>query len=85
MIFVLLEEKDTPEAEKIINDIHKELLAGGNFEDTAIAKSQDTKTAANKGYVGFFGISTYEKVFEDTAFGIAKDRMVVLKLPKKKL
>ncbi len=69
----ILIRKDTPEAEKVINNIHKELLAGGNFEDTAITNSQDTKTAANKGYVGFFGISTYEKVFEDAAFSIAKD------------
>ncbi len=69
----ILIRKDTPDAEKVINDIHKELSEGGNFEDIAISKSQDTKTAANKGYVGFFGISTYEKVFEDAAFSIAKD------------
>ena len=69
----ILIRKDTPEAEKMIQDIHKELSTGGNFEDIAIAKSQDTKTATNKGYVGFFGISTYEKVFEDAAFAIAKD------------
>ena len=69
----ILIRKDTPEAAKVIKDIHKELLAGGNFEEIATSKSQDTKTSANKGYVGFFGISTYEKVFEDAAFGIAKD------------
>ncbi len=69
----ILIRKDTPEAEKIINDIHKELLAGGDFEATAVSKSQDNKTAANNGYVGFFGISTYEKTFEDAAFSITKD------------
>lgn len=69
----ILIRKKAANAADIIEKIHQEVVAGGNFEAIAKERSQDKKTAAQGGYVGFFGISTYEKVFEDAAFSLAED------------
>ena len=69
----ILIRKKAEKAEEEIATIHQEVVAGGDFEAIAKEKSQDKRTASKGGYVGFFGISTYEKAFEDAAFGLAKD------------
>jgi len=56
-----------------IDSIYQLLESGQNFEELAKIYSADKKTAAKGGYVGFFGISKYEKAFEDAAFALTKD------------
>lgn len=56
-----------------IDSIYQLLEGGQKFEDLAKIYSADKKTAAKGGYVGFFGISKYEKAFEDAAFALTKD------------
>lgn len=58
---------------KTIDSIYSLLQGGQGFEDLAKIYSGDKATAAKGGYVGFFGISKYEKAFEDAAFGLTKD------------
>lgn len=43
------------------------------FDAMAKSLSEDKQSAKNDGYLGVFGISQYEKSFEDAAFAIAKD------------
>ncbi len=56
-----------------IDSIYQLLENGQKFEELAKIYSADKKTAAKGGYVGFFGISKYEKAFEDAAFALTKD------------
>jgi peptidyl-prolyl cis-trans isomerase SurA len=56
-----------------IDSIYKALQGGANWEALCNAVSEDKMTAYNGGYIGFFGISRYERSFEDAAFGIEKD------------
>ncbi len=56
-----------------IDSIYQLLENGQKFEELARIYSADKKTAAKGGYVGFFGISKYEKAFEDAAFALTKD------------
>ncbi len=69
----ILLRKKTPNAKEEIGKIRQEIIDGGDFEAIAKQKSQDKNTASKGGYVGVFGISTYEKAFEDAAFGLAND------------
>ena len=56
-----------------IDSIYQLLQGGQKFEDLAKIYSADKKTASKGGYIGFFGISKYEKVFEDAIFQLTKD------------
>lgn len=69
----ILLRKKTPNAQEAIGQIRQEIIDGGDFEAIAKQRSQDKNTAAKGGYVGVFGISTYEKAFEDAAFGLTQD------------
>ncbi len=59
------------DAKAIIDDTYAKLKAGDDFEQLARSVSDDKKSAAKGGYLGFFGIGVYEKDFEDAAFGLA--------------
>lgn len=56
-----------------IDSLYQLLEAGQNFEALAQEFSDDTKTAAKGGYIGFFGINRYERSFEDAAFALEND------------
>ncbi len=58
---------------EIIENIHKQLEEGADFEKLAREFSSDKKTAKKGGYLGFFGIGEYESSFEDAAFALKKD------------
>ncbi|NND06898.1 MAG: hypothetical protein HKN87_11005 [Saprospiraceae bacterium] len=62
-----------PGAKDKIDKLYQELEKGADFEQLAKAHSQDNRTAASGGYLGFFGINKYESVFENTAFRIRED------------
>jgi len=69
----ILLRKKTANAEKTLDSLYQVLQGGGDFEAIAKQVSQDKKTASKGGYVGVFGISTYEKAFEDAAFSLTTD------------
>ncbi|MFN0175173.1 MAG: peptidylprolyl isomerase [Saprospiraceae bacterium] len=52
---------------------YNELVAGGKWDAICQKYSEDKTTAAKSGYIGFFGINRYQKVFEDAAFSLEKD------------
>ncbi len=56
-----------------IDSLYQVLQGGANFEQLARTASEDKRTANNNGYLGFFGISRYEKAFEDAAFALSDD------------
>lgn len=66
-------KSSTEDVKKQMESIRQLLDAGQAFEKLAATMSQDDKTKNNGGYIGFFGINRYEKVFEDAAFGINED------------
>jgi len=72
---ILVRAKDDADAraKNLIDSLYQQLQAGANFEQLARTASEDTRSANNNGYLGFFGINRYEKRFEDAAFSIAAD------------
>jgi peptidyl-prolyl cis-trans isomerase SurA len=72
-ILIRKKKDDNGQAKKMIDEIYASLKNGADFDALAVSKSQDSRTANNKGYIGFFGINRYEKPFEDAAFSIAED------------
>ena len=72
-ILIRTDTRDSEAAKVIIDSLHQILGSGANFEQLARASSEDGRTATNNGYLGFFGISRYERPFEDAAFALATD------------
>lgn len=64
---------DLIKARRAIDSVYNQLQGGANFEELAKTASQDQATATKGGYIGFFGINRYERVFEDAAFSLATD------------
>ena len=69
---ILIRHK-SPDPKMTIDSIYSLLEGGQKFEDLAKIYSNDKASAEKGGYIGFFGISKYEKAFEDAAFGLASD------------
>lgn len=65
-------DKAVPAAQKRAKveaqEIYDALLKGGDWSNLVMQKSDDTKTKASGGELPMFGISTYERSFEDAAF-----------------
>ncbi|WP_235290918.1 peptidylprolyl isomerase [Portibacter lacus] len=55
------------------DSIYQAIQDGASFEEMVTRYSQDGNTKGKGGDLGVFGISTYEKDFEDAAFGLEKD------------
>ncbi len=72
-ILIRKKKEDAGEAKQKIDELYAALKGGADFDQLAIRSSEDSRTANNKGYIGFFGINRYEKPFEDAAFSIAED------------
>lgn len=74
---ILVRKGDTPEkaeAKKMRADsAYNALVAGGKWETVCQTYSDDKASAAKGGYIGFFGINRYQRVFEDAAFALEKD------------
>ena len=62
-----------PERKMLADSILLMLKAGAGFDELAAKYSEDKNSAKNGGKLAPFGINTYDKVFEDAAFGIAED------------
>lgn len=61
------------QARQKIESIYRTLEEGVPFENLAKNMSEDKETADRGGYIGSFGINTYEKNFEDAAFALEED------------
>ncbi|MBK7406745.1 MAG: peptidylprolyl isomerase [Saprospirales bacterium] len=61
------------DAKGIIDSIYQALQKGANFEELAMARSDDKRTGAKGGNIGVFGINRFEKSFEDAAFSLKKE------------
>jgi peptidyl-prolyl cis-trans isomerase SurA len=72
-IMLRLENQDKDSLQAVIKEIYQELQHGADFGELARARSQDRFTADKGGYIGFFGINRFEKVFEDAAFSLEND------------
>jgi len=74
---ILIRKGDTPEKNALkkmrADSAYNALLAGEKWETASLNYSDDKTTAAKGGYIGFFGINRYQRVFEDAAFGLEKD------------
>ncbi len=64
---------DGIKARRAIDSLYTMLQGGANFEELAKTSSMDQATAEKGGYIGFFGINRYERVFEDAAFSLKND------------
>ncbi|MEY4108292.1 MAG: hypothetical protein RL181_2634 [Bacteroidota bacterium] len=67
------EGQDPERAKKYIQAIQERLSRGDSFDALAREFSEDRKTSANAGYLGFLGINQVEEGFEDAAFAIPQD------------
>lgn len=70
---IMFRKDKNPNAKARIDSVYQALKGGANWEQLASALSDDRMTATNGGYLGFFGISRYQRSFEDAAFALAKD------------
>lgn len=72
---ILVRTEDRPEGVAIarIDSIYQALEAGADFQALAARASEDARTAAKGGYIGFFGINRFEPAFEDAAFALESD------------
>jgi peptidyl-prolyl cis-trans isomerase SurA len=64
---------DLIKAREKVDSLHKLLQTGADFNQIAREYSDDKNTSGKGGYIGFFSIGRYEKVFEDAAFSLEKD------------
>lgn len=62
--------QDVKDANSQIDSLYGLLQKGDDFKYLAKNFSEDRNTSNKEGYLGFFGISQYEKAFEDAAFGL---------------
>ncbi len=71
-IFVRVKADKSNEAtaKQKIDAVYSNLQNGGNFEELARTVSDDQETNRRGGYIGRFGINTYDPVFEDAAFSL---------------
>lgn len=58
---------------RLIDSLYNELLKGKDFDMLALNYSIDKSSAKNGGKLPPFGINTYDRLFEDTAFSIEND------------
>ncbi|MEQ8704283.1 MAG: peptidylprolyl isomerase [Phaeodactylibacter sp.] len=56
-----------------IDSAYQALEAGADFDALAKAVSEDSRTAAKGGYIGFFGINRFSREFEEAAFGMKEE------------
>lgn len=72
-ILLRTQDKDAATVKARIDSIYQAIKGGASFEELAKRLSEDSRTAAQGGYVGFFGINKYNPAFENAAFALAED------------
>ncbi|MCB0578476.1 MAG: peptidylprolyl isomerase [Phaeodactylibacter sp.] len=72
-ILLRTQDKDPVAVKARIDSVYQALQGGASFEELAKKLSEDGRTAAQGGYIGFFGINKYSPSFEDAAFALEED------------
>jgi len=76
-VIKLNKKKDDPayniQIAETIKEIYNKAASGDDFAQLARTHSQDPTTAGKGGEMEWFGISKYDPMFEDVAFGLDKD------------
>ena len=75
-ILIRTKDRDAVKVKATIDSLHALLKTGVDFEQLAKTYSEDKSTAGKGGYIGFFPINRYERVFEDAAFGLKEDEQI---------
>ncbi|MCB0667558.1 MAG: peptidylprolyl isomerase [Saprospiraceae bacterium] len=70
---ILVRNRANRDSKSRIDSIYSQLEGGADFAELARKYSDDKNTAAQGGYLGFFGINKYESIFENTAFRLRED------------
>jgi len=70
---ILIRNSRNRDSKNKMDSIYGLLEGGADFKDLARQFSEDKSSAAQGGYLGFFGINKYESIFENTAFRLQKD------------
>ncbi len=71
---ILIRPKKNPEgAKKLVDSLHKVIVAGGNFEELATKYSHDNATKNKGGQLGWVSINKYAKDFEEAIFSLEAD------------
>lgn len=60
-------------AKSKIEQLYQQIQDGKSFEQIARQYSEDETTSKRGGFIGTFGINTYDAEFEDAAFALEKD------------
>jgi peptidyl-prolyl cis-trans isomerase SurA len=61
------------QTQKRIQELHKKIKAGENFEQLVAQYSEDPSSSTNKGLLPYFGSGRMVAEFEETAFGLKND------------
>lgn len=70
-LFLSTVEKDTPEREKLIRDLHRQLVAGeATFEALAAKHSEDERSKHAGGDLNWFSAERVPQDFSDAVFGL---------------
>jgi peptidyl-prolyl cis-trans isomerase D len=73
ILFKVAQDADDATAEAArtkAEDVHRQIMAGGDFEELARTHSEEAATGANGGFLGTFGRGQMVKPFEEAAFGL---------------
>lgn len=70
---ILIRNRANRDSKAKIDSIFNLMEKGADFAELARMHSDDKNTAAQGGYLGFFGINKYESIFENTAFRLSED------------
>jgi len=73
LIRVKADNSNDKDAKARIDDIYKQLVAGGKFEDIARKQSEDKASAERGGNLGSMSINQYESSFEEAVYALPKD------------
>lgn len=72
-ILIKGEDAKAEKAKVRIDEAYAKLKSGQDFAQVCSEYSQDNQTAKSGGFLPPFGINTYEKSFEEAAFGLKND------------
>ena len=73
---ILIRKGTEAQQKQLVDSLAQLIRNGGDFDALAKQYSEDKKTSARGGYLGYFGINTYQLPFENAAFALTEDGQV---------